>query len=114
MKMPVISSCIATYNRGQFIGETLDSIVPQLADDVELLVVDGASTDNTENVVRRYIDRDFRVRYVRLPAKGGVDQDYCRAAELARGDFCWLFTDDDLLKPGAVAAVKAAINEGYG
>ena len=113
MTSPLLSICIATYNRAGFIGETLDSIIPQLDDDVELLVVDGASTDNTEDVVRKYAQKESRIRYVRLSAKGGVDQDYDRSVELARGEFCWLFTDDDLLKPGAVAAVKAAINKGY-
>ncbi len=113
MTNPCLSICIATYNRAGYIGETLDSIIPQLGDDVELLVVDGASTDNTEDVVRRYVNVDPRIRYVRLPAKGGVDQDYDKSVELAHGEFCWLFTDDDLLKPGAVAAVKAAIKKGY-
>jgi len=113
MNNPCLSICIATYNRAGYIGETLDSIIPQLGDDVELLLVDGASTDNTEDVVRRYVDIDPRIRYVRLPAKGGVDQDYDKSVELAHGEFCWFFTDDDLLKPGAVAAVKAAIKKGY-
>ena len=113
MKTPILSICIATYNRAGFIGETLDSIIPQLDDDVELLVVDGASTDNTEDVVRKYTQKESRIRYVRLSAKGGVDQDYDKSVELARGEYCWLFTDDDLLKPGAVAAVKAAIKKGY-
>jgi glycosyltransferase involved in cell wall biosynthesis len=111
MSKPLLSICIATYNRAQYIGETLDSIIPQLDDDVELLVVDGASTDNTGNIVRQHDDP--RLRYVRLPVKGGVDQDYCKAVELARGEFCWLFTDDDLLKPGAITAVKNAINADY-
>jgi len=110
---PLLSICIATYNRAGFIGETLDSIIPQLDDDVELLVVDGASTDNTEEVVRKYAQKESRIRYIRLSAKGGVDQDYDRSVELARGEFCWLFTDDDLLKPGAVAAVLAAIKKDY-
>lgn len=113
MKTPLLSICIATYNRAGYIGETLDSIIPQLDDDVELLVVDGASTDNTENVVRKFAQKESRIRYVRLSAKGGVDQDYDKSVELARGEFCWLFTDDDLLKPGAIAAVKAAIHKGY-
>ena len=110
---PLLSICIATYNRAGYIGETLDSIIPQLDDDVELLVVDGASTDNTEDVVRKYAQKESHIRYIRLSAKGGVDQDYNKSVELARGEFCWLFTDDDLLKPGAVAAVKTAIKEGY-
>lgn len=113
MRLPLLSICIATYNRASYIGETIDSIIPQLDDDVELLLVDGASTDYTEDVVRRYVDADPRIRYVRLPAKGGVDQDYDKSVELARGEFCWLFADDDLLKPGAVAAVKAAIKKAY-
>jgi glycosyltransferase involved in cell wall biosynthesis len=112
MKTPLLSICIATYNRADYIGQTLESIIPQLDDDVELLVVDGASTDNTEDVVLRYTDP--RIRYVRLPFKGGVDQDYCKAVELASGEFCWLFTDDDLLRPGAIATVKTALNAGYG
>jgi abequosyltransferase len=113
VKPPLLSICIATYNRASYIAETLDSIIPQSDDDVELLVVDGASTDNTEDVVRKVAQKESRIRYVRLSAKGGVDQDYDKAVELARGEFCWLFTDDDLLKPGAVAAVKAAIKKGY-
>jgi abequosyltransferase len=112
MNTPLLSICIATYNRAEYIGQTMDSIIPQLDDDVELLVVDGASTDNTADVVRKYADP--RIRYVRLPVKGGVDRDFCRAVELARGEFCWLFTDDDFLRPGAVSAIKSAISAGYG
>jgi glycosyltransferase involved in cell wall biosynthesis len=114
MKAPLLSICIATYNRGGFIGETLNSIIPQLTDDVELLIVDGASTDDTEQVMYSYLKWCNRIRYVRLPMKGGVDQDYDKSVELAQGEFCWLFTDDDLLKPGAVATVKSAISAGYG
>lgn len=113
MNKPILSICIATYNRGDYIGETLNSIIPQLDDDVELLVVDGASTDKTQSVVGAFANKNSRIRYVYLSSKGGVDQDYDKAVEFARGEFCWLFTDDDLLKPGAVAAVKKAITEGY-
>ena len=113
MKTPLLSICIATYNRAGYIGGTLSSIVPQLDDDVEVLVVDGASTDNTEEVVRKFSENESRVRYVRLPAKGGVDQDYDKTVELAHGEFCWLFTDDDLLRPGAVTAIKTAVRESH-
>ncbi|WP_242102795.1 glycosyltransferase family 2 protein [Lysobacter sp. M2-1] len=102
---PRLSICIATLNRSAFIGETLDTIAPQLRDDVELVIADGASKDDTADVVGRYAARDPRVRYVRLPAASGVDQDYDIAVSHARGDYCWLMTDDDLLKPGAVERV---------
>lgn len=111
MMQPRLSICIATLNRGAFIGETLDTIVGQLRDDTELVVVDGASRDNTADVVSKYASIDKRVRYVRLPKASGVDQDYDIAVSYARGVYCWLMTDDDLLKPGAVDRVMAALDD---
>ena len=108
-----LSICIATLNRAALIGETLESIVSQITPEVEVVVVDGASTDNTEEVVKGIAARCPGLRYVRLDQKGGVDQDYCKAVELACGEYCWLFTDDDLLKPGAIATVLAATHGDY-
>lgn len=105
MRLPTLSICIATYNRAGFIGETLDSILPQLTDEVEIVVVDGASTDTTRTVVERYARDCPSLRYIRLPKKGGVDQDYCKAVEYACGEYCWLFPDDDLFKLGAVRRI---------
>jgi abequosyltransferase len=109
----ILSICIPTYNRAAYIGETLESIIPQLDDDDEILIVDGASTDNTEDVVRQYTMKETRIRYIRLPTKGGLEQDYDKSMQLAYGKYCWLFSDDDILKPGAVNAVKSAIDEGH-
>jgi hypothetical protein len=103
--MTRLSICIATFNRAAFLGQTLASILPQLTDQVELVVADGASTDETPAVVARYFQGRPDCRYLRLAQKGGVDRDYCLALAEARGDYCWLMTDDDLLLPGAVAAV---------
>ncbi|HXT71669.1 MAG TPA: glycosyltransferase family 2 protein [Vicinamibacterales bacterium] len=108
-----LTVCIATYNRASFIKETIESITSQLEDGVEILVVDGASTDNTSEVVEALARRCPALRYVRLDKKGGVDQDYDRSVELARGEYCWFFSDDDILKPGAVRAVLGAIPGGY-
>ena len=113
MGLPKLSICIATLNRAAFIGATLESIISQATDEVEIVIVDGASTDNTEQVVRHYQQRFPRLRYVRLAARGGVDQDYSRAVELAQGEYCWLMSDDDVLKPGAVQAVIEATRHPY-
>ena len=110
--MVKLSICIATLNRGDTIGETLDSLVSQLTSEVELVVVDGASTDDTPEVVGRYRERCASLRYERLERAGGIDRDYCRAVELARGEFCWLMTDDDVLVPGAVSSVLSRLQGG--
>jgi len=112
MTTPRLSICIATYNRGAFIGETLASILPQLTPEVELLVLDGASPDHTRNVVEGYMAAYPALRYVREPTNSGVDQDYDKAVSAARGEYCWLMTDDDLLNPGAVARVLVALDQG--
>jgi abequosyltransferase len=100
-----LSICIATFHRGDYIGQTLDSIVPQLSEQVELVVVDGASPDNTEAVVRERMQHSSRIRYVRESKNSGVDQDYDKAVGYAVGEYCWLMSDDDLLLPGAIDRV---------
>jgi glycosyltransferase involved in cell wall biosynthesis len=113
VKTPLLSICIATFNRAEYIGETLESIIPQVTDDVEIVIVDGASTDNTSSIVRHYIEVCKQIHYIQLPSKGGVDQDFCKAVEYAKGEYCWLFTDDDLLKAGAIEQVLFEISKGY-
>jgi glycosyltransferase involved in cell wall biosynthesis len=108
MKTPVLSICIATYNRGGFIGQTLDSILIQMEPGVELVIVDGASSDNTAEVMKQYSAQHPDIRYYREQDNSGVDCDYDKAAGYANGDYCWFFTDDDLLKPGAIQRVLEA------
>jgi len=108
-----ISICMATRNRGAFIGATLESIIGQASDEVEIVILDGASTDNTEGVVRRCQERFPRLRYFRQETAMGVDRDFAKAVDLAQGEYCWLFCDDDLLKPGAIQVVLDAIKDDY-
>ena len=107
-----LSICMPTYNFGAFIGETLDSIVAQLNSDVEVVVLDGGSTDDTQAVVATYKDRYPQVTYVRQAARGGIDRDMARSVELAKGEYCWLFSSDDIMRPGAIQRVLAEISSG--
>lgn len=100
-----LSICIATYNREKFIGATLDSITSQMQPGVELVIVDGASPDNTPEVLAEYVSRYPALRYFRETKNSGIDEDYDKAACYAMGEYCWLMTDDDLLRPGAVRCV---------
>lgn len=104
-----LSICIATYNRGQFIGETLDSILMQMEPGVEIVVVDGASSDSTPEVMARYASRHPEIVYLREPENSGVDADFDKAVGYASGDYCWLMTDDDLFRPGAIRSVLSAL-----
>jgi abequosyltransferase len=112
MLLVQLSICIATFNRDRFIGETLESITAQLQPGVEVVIVDGASSDGTAAVVAHYVERFANVRYVREDRNSGVDADYDKAVGYARGRHCWLFADDDLIAPGAIARVLEALERG--
>lgn len=104
-----LSICIATYNRARFIGETLDSILAEIVAGVEVVVVDGASPDNTPEVLSAYVKRDPRIRYFREECNSGVDGDYDKAVGYAHGEYCWLMTDDDTLRAGSLTRLLAAL-----
>jgi len=108
-----LSICIPTYNFGGFIGETLDSIVSQMTDDVEIIIVDGASTDSTSDIVQYYVDAFPQIKYFLLEARGGIDRDMAVSVDLAKGDYCWIFSADDLMSPGAVNRILSEIDSGY-
>jgi abequosyltransferase len=100
-----LSICMATFRRAAFLSETLESITAQLNEEVELVIVDGASPDDTESVVQGFLARCPQLRYFREASNSGVDADYDKAVGYARGRYVWLMTDDDLLKPYAVGRV---------
>jgi abequosyltransferase len=106
---PVLSICISTLNRAEFLRATLDRIIPQLTEQCELLIVDNASKDNTPHVVSELTRQCSLIRYIRKDTNNGADRNFDRAVELARGDYCWLTSDDDLFKPDAIVTVLQAL-----
>lgn len=115
MKKIKLSFCMPTLNRALFIGETLDSLISQVTDEVEIVIVDGASTDGTEEIVRKYQKKCPQIRYFKHEKNMGVDRSYNNAVEYAQGEYCWIMTDDDLLKSGAVETVIKALSvDDYG
>jgi abequosyltransferase len=108
-----LSICIPTYNRARFIGETLESIISQASDNIEIVIVDGASTDSTAQVVSKYQGKFKNLFYFCSEKNMGVDRDMAKTIEFARGQYCWMLSDDDLLKPGAIKRILKEIESGY-
>ena len=93
--MPRVSVVIPTYNRGNLIGQAIDSVLAQSYSDFEIIVSDDGSTDDTAARVARYGDR---VRYVRT-ANGGVAHARNVGTREARGDYLAYLDSDDRYYP---------------
>lgn len=113
MTSPILSVCINTRNRAGFLRETLDSILVQFNESVELVVVDGASDDGTEPMMHGYAGRHVAVKYFSSETPIGIDEGYDLAVQLASGRYCWMMTDDDLIADGALDRLLAEIEKGY-
>lgn len=90
-----ISVITATYNSGRTIGDTLESVLRQTYSDVELIVVDGASRDDTMDIVRRYEPRfGGRLRWTSEPDRGIYDA-MNKGIARATGDVVGILNSDD-------------------
>jgi len=118
MKKPRISICIPTYNRREYLAETICSITGQVQSlnnsDIEICVSDNASNDGTEKLIEE-LQRSTNVRivYSRSEINMGADNNYLRAVELATGDYCWFMGSDDVALPGSLNYFLDEIEQGY-
>jgi glycosyltransferase involved in cell wall biosynthesis len=107
--MPRVSVIIPTYNRGYIIAEALASAFAQTYPDFELVVVDDGSTDNTEEVVKRF-DRPS-LRYLRIDHNQGIGAALNHGVDASRGELISLLDSDDLWKPEKLASDVAFLDK---
>lgn len=72
---------------------------------IELIISDNASPDDTPSAVRDFANRGLPVRYIRNTQNIGADANFLQCFEQARGKYVWLFSDDDLIIPGALKKI---------
>ena len=102
-----VSIIIPSYNKGEFLEETLISIFDQDYEDIETIIVDAESTDDTEAIIGKY--RDKIDVYLREPDKGQSDA-INKGARLASGEVIGWLNADDLLYPGAIKKIAHAFS----
>ncbi|MFN0133225.1 MAG: glycosyltransferase [Phycisphaerales bacterium] len=106
---PRISIVTPTFNQGRYIEETLLSVRRQGYSNVEHIIIDGGSTDDTLDVIDRY--RDGLARVISEKDRGQSDA-INKGMRLATGDILTWLNSDDMLAPGALAAVALAFHMG--
>jgi glycosyltransferase involved in cell wall biosynthesis len=94
----LISCIIPTFNRASKVTEAIKSVLTQTYQQVEVLVIDDQSADNTKEAVGKIADADYRVKYYYNPVKGG---NHARnfGINKASGDYIAFLDDDDVWEP---------------
>lgn len=116
---PLLSICIPTWNRAKYLDISLNSFIDNLKDvqtgEVELLISDNASTDDTPIVVQKYIDLGLPISYNRNEENIGAAGNFIKCMQWASGKYIQLLGDDDLLKCGAINLIlKELRRDDYG
>ena len=99
--MPKISILIPAYNVERYVARSLDSVISQTFNDLEVIVVDDGSTDGTLAVLHEYAGKDPRIKVVVHPENCGVLWTRKTCVEASSGDYLMFVDSDDALKPDA-------------
>jgi glycosyltransferase involved in cell wall biosynthesis len=96
---PRVSVGLPVYNGDRYLRTSIESILSQTYSDFEFIIVDNASTDNTEQICREYAAADKRITYYRNEKNIGGPRNFNRAFELSRGTYLKWATSDDYVAP---------------
>jgi glycosyltransferase involved in cell wall biosynthesis len=111
--MPKVSVIITTYNLSYMVGQAVESVLGQTVTDFELIIVDDGSTDNTREVIKKFVDK--RIKYF-YKDNGGVASARNFGIKNSCGDFVAFLDDDDLWPADYLAVMLGALenSDDYG
>jgi len=98
--MPKVTIAIPTYNRSNFIAESITSAINQTFTDIEILIVDNNSSDNTKNVVKSFNDK--RISYIKNDINIGMISNWNKCIEKSKAKYLMILGDDDILLPNFI------------
>jgi glycosyltransferase involved in cell wall biosynthesis len=109
VKKPLISVALCTYNGEKYIKEQLDSIINQTYKNLEIIVVDDCSTDDTWAIVSAYAQKDKRIKSFKNDVNLGFNKNFEKAISLTTGDYIALSDQDDIWLPDKISQLAAGI-----
>jgi glycosyltransferase involved in cell wall biosynthesis len=109
MSTPLVTFCIPTYNRPEFLRRAIESCLAQTCQDFEIVITDNSTNDESAQMTAKI--KDPRIRYYSNNGDIGREASCSRAVSLARGKYLQLLMDDDLLKPKFLELVLDAFEK---
>lgn len=110
MQHPKVSVIVPNYNRAPYLIQRLESIINQTYNDLELLILDDASTDDSHQILMRYYGKP-RVRIVVNTVQGDFASQWNRGIYLAKGEYVWIAKSDDSADPHFLEALVPLLDE---
>lgn len=107
----LVSIALCTYNGAEFLAAQLDTLVSQTYQNIEIVVVDDCSTDNTPAILKDYAARYQQFKVYQNERNLGFTGNFERAVTLCTGEFIALCDQDDLWHPQKIALQAAAIKD---
>lgn len=95
-KQPIISVCIAAYNVGKFLEKCLSSVTNQTLQNIEIIVVNDGSKDNTLDIIKKFAEQDKRIKIIDQENQG-LGNTRNRAIKEAKGKYIHLMDADDYM-----------------
>ncbi len=116
MPNPILSICIPTFNRAEFLRQNLNSIISQFKDSevlarTEIVISDNGSVDNTQEVVKEFQGRFNNIQYFKNQENLGFDRNVLSLVEKSKGEYCWLMGDDDAFFADALSFLLPLLSE---
>ncbi|GIW66814.1 MAG: hypothetical protein KatS3mg095_0712 [Candidatus Parcubacteria bacterium] len=111
MNRTFFSIITPTYNRAYIINKTIESVLRQNFDDWEMIIIDDASNDNTEDVIRKYCEQTQKIKYLRLEKNSGPNIARNFGVEKAKGDWLIFLDSDDELINNALEIIHSYIQK---
>lgn len=112
MIQPILSICIPTFNGSKTITGTLDSLLAQASPELEVVIGDNASTDETVNVCQSFQEKGLNIKMITNRVNLGFDLNLSNLIFSASGIYCWILGDDDYIKNGAINCVLNQLSQG--
>ena len=110
--MPKVSVIMAAYNAAAYIGQALDSVIAQVLEDIEIILVDDGSTDTTYDIMEAYASKDKRIQVLvhhEETAGGGEARNL--GMSVASGEYISVLDADDIFEPEMLAHAYAKAQE---
>jgi glycosyltransferase involved in cell wall biosynthesis len=110
--LPKVSVIVPNYNHAQFLHQRLNSILNQTFSDFELILLDDCSTDNSNEIIESYAQKDSRIAaYYNNENSGSPFKQWKKGIDLAKGEFIWIAESDDYADVRLLEKLLTSLNQ---